>query len=224
MARIHVGGLGPDPDKRKVENEFEYYGDLLDVWLSRPPFGYGFVEYKSTRDAEDAIREMEGRKIDGYRITLDWARRPRRDGPRGTGDTDRGFSDRGRGRGGFSGGPPRGRVDLATIKCYECNRMGHFARDCRRSRSPLPRSPVRQRSPVERRAMRSFSRSRSRSPVGRGRSPVGRGRSPVGRGRSPVRRSRSPPSRGRSPEERSMSRSRSRSRGSYGQAEVRSSA
>ena len=35
--------------------------------------------------AEDAIREMEGRKIDGYRITVDWARRPRRDGPRGMG-------------------------------------------------------------------------------------------------------------------------------------------
>lgn len=202
MARIHVGGLGPDPDKRKVEKEFEYYGDLLDVWLSRPPFGYGFVEYKSTRDAEDAIREMEGRKIDGYRITVDWARRPRRDGPRGMGDNDFTSGDRGRGRGGFSGGPPRGRVDLATIKCYECNRMGHFARDCRRTVSPAGRSPAGHR-------MRSYSRSRS---------PVRRSRSPVGRGRSPVRRSRSPL------ERRSISRSRSRSRASYREAEVRSSA
>lgn len=48
--RLYLAGLGPDPDKRQVEKEFSYYGRLDDVWLSKPPFGYGFVQFKSSRD------------------------------------------------------------------------------------------------------------------------------------------------------------------------------
>ena len=50
MPRLHISGLGPDPDRRKVEREFEYFGDLDEVWLSKRPFGYAFIEFRSSRD------------------------------------------------------------------------------------------------------------------------------------------------------------------------------
>ena len=49
-ARLYLAGLGPSPDKRQVEREFKYYGDIEDVWLSKPPYGYGFIQYRSSRD------------------------------------------------------------------------------------------------------------------------------------------------------------------------------
>lgn len=50
MATLYLSNLGADPDKRKVEKEFAYYGTVRSVWLSKPPYGYGFVEFKHTRD------------------------------------------------------------------------------------------------------------------------------------------------------------------------------
>lgn len=50
MATLYLSNLGADPDKRKVEKEFAYYGTVRSVWLSKPPYGYGFVEFKHMRD------------------------------------------------------------------------------------------------------------------------------------------------------------------------------
>ena len=52
MPRLYIAGLGPDPDRRKVEKEFQYYGELDEVWLSKRPFGYAFIEYIRSRDGE----------------------------------------------------------------------------------------------------------------------------------------------------------------------------
>ena len=54
MATLYLSNLGPDPDKRKVDKEFSHYGSVQSVWLSRPPYGYGFVEFKHTRDGMSA--------------------------------------------------------------------------------------------------------------------------------------------------------------------------
>ena len=58
MATLYLSNLGADPNKRKVEKEFSYYGTVLSVWLSKPPYGYGFVEFKHTRDG--TWRELHG--------------------------------------------------------------------------------------------------------------------------------------------------------------------
>ena len=50
MATLYLANLGADPDKRKIEKEFSYFGSVRSVWLSRPPYGYGFVEMKHYRD------------------------------------------------------------------------------------------------------------------------------------------------------------------------------
>lgn len=50
MSTLYLANLGADPDKRRVEKEFSYYGTVRSVWLSRPPYGYGFVEFKHSSD------------------------------------------------------------------------------------------------------------------------------------------------------------------------------
>lgn len=38
----------------------ERYGPLRSVWIARKPPGFAFIEYEDTRDAEDAVRKMDG--------------------------------------------------------------------------------------------------------------------------------------------------------------------
>ena len=38
----------------------ERYGPLRSVWIARKPPGFAFIEYEDMRDAEDAVRKMDG--------------------------------------------------------------------------------------------------------------------------------------------------------------------
>lgn len=95
MSRIFIGGLTEDASRTELEREFEYFGSLRDVWVARNPPGFGFIVYEDARDAEDAVREMDGKRVCGTRIRVEFAKG-------GTGGS------RGRGRGGGGGrrGPP----------------------------------------------------------------------------------------------------------------------
>ncbi|XP_066515294.1 serine and arginine rich splicing factor 7a isoform X2 [Hoplias malabaricus] len=201
--KVYVGDLGNGAAKGELERAFSYYGPLRSVWVARNPPGFAFVEFEDSRDAEDAVKGMDGKLLCGSRIRVEMSN---------------GMSRKSR-----FGRPSRRQFD-PNDRCYQCGETGHYAYDCyryskrggRRSRSrsrSRGRRYSRSRSIERRRRSPSYSRRRSRSALSgrsRSRTPVRRSRSPARRSRSPVRRSRTPVR--RSSRSRSRSRSRSDSR------------
>lgn len=59
--RLHVADLGIDCSKREIERTFEKFGPLLEVWLARNPPCFAFIVFKYREDAEEAMREMDGK-------------------------------------------------------------------------------------------------------------------------------------------------------------------
>lgn len=58
--KIYVGDLPRDASEKDIERAFSYYGPLKSVWVARNPPGFAFVEFDDRRDAEDAVRGLDG--------------------------------------------------------------------------------------------------------------------------------------------------------------------
>uniref|UniRef100_H0X234 Serine/arginine-rich splicing factor 7 n=1 Tax=Otolemur garnettii TaxID=30611 RepID=H0X234_OTOGA len=195
--KVYVGNLGTGAGKGELERAFSYYGPLRTVWIARNPPGFAFVEFEDPRDAEDAVRGLDGKVICGSRVRVELS----------TGMPRRSRFDR----------PPARRPFDPNDRCYECGEKGHYAYDChrysRRRRSSL-KNRSRSRSHSRSRGRR-YSRSRSRSRGRRSRSASPRRSRSVSLRRSrsaSLRRSRSGSIKGsRYFQSRSRSRSRSRS-------------
>lgn len=102
--RVHVADLGVDCSQKELERAFDKFGKYRELWLAKNPPCFAFIVYKHKSDAEDAIKEMDGRVVCNSRIRCSWAR------------------PRTRGR----NGP---RMD-SNMRCYQCGERGHFSRDC----------------------------------------------------------------------------------------------
>ncbi|KAG9267059.1 serine/arginine-rich splicing factor 7 isoform X1 [Astyanax mexicanus] len=149
--KVYVGNLGTGAGKGELERAFGYYGPLRTVWIARNPPGFAFVEFEDPRDAEDAVRGLDGKVICGTRVRVELS----------TGMPRRSRYDR----------PPTRRPFDPNDRCYECGEKGHYAYDCHRySRRWRSRSRSHSRS-CGRRYSRSRSRSRSRGRRSRSFSP-----------------------------------------------------
>lgn len=58
--KVYVGNLGNNAAKHELESAFTKYGPLVNVWVARNPPGFAFVEFEDPRDAEDAVRALDG--------------------------------------------------------------------------------------------------------------------------------------------------------------------
>lgn len=117
--RVFIGGITDNISKDEIEKEFSKYGKLNSVWVAQNPPGFAFVTYDDERDAEEAVRQMNGSSIPGTsaKLRVEHSRgrsRGGRGGGRGfgggrdfggsRGGGGRSFGGGGGGRGGFSGG------------------------------------------------------------------------------------------------------------------------
>ena len=86
MSQIFIGGLSDEIRKSDLERKFKNCGRMKDVWIVRD---FGFIQFEDPRDADDAIRDMDGEKICGRKIRV---------------ERSRGGMKGGGGGGGFGGG------------------------------------------------------------------------------------------------------------------------
>ncbi|KAK4290965.1 hypothetical protein Pmani_036182 [Petrolisthes manimaculis] len=78
--KVYVGNLGNNAAKHELESAFTKYGPLVNVWVARNPPGFAFVEFEDPRDAEDAVRALDGTRLCGVRVRVEMSTgRSRRD-------------------------------------------------------------------------------------------------------------------------------------------------
>lgn len=44
----------------QIEDAFNRFGRIRKVWVARRPPGFAFVEFEDSRDAEDAVKALDG--------------------------------------------------------------------------------------------------------------------------------------------------------------------
>jgi len=99
--KVYIGDLGEDATRRELEEAFDKFGRVRNVWIAKRPPGFAFVLMDDPRDAEDATRELDGSRMCGRRVKVQMSKPVRNHG--GDGGRDRGYDrpypgDRGRGR------------------------------------------------------------------------------------------------------------------------------
>ncbi|PAV76864.1 hypothetical protein WR25_25964 [Diploscapter pachys] len=96
-SKVYVGGLPNDATSQELEDVFYRFGRIRKVWVARRPPGFAFVEFEDGRDAEDAVKALDGSRICGVRARVELSHGRRRNGGSGGGGG-------GGGGGGYSSG------------------------------------------------------------------------------------------------------------------------
>ncbi|KAH8915834.1 hypothetical protein BT69DRAFT_1271229 [Atractiella rhizophila] len=72
--RVYVGRLAHDCRKDDIDQFFGSFAKIVDARIMS---GFAFIEFESVRDAEDVVREYNGRNFLGERILVEFAKSPR---------------------------------------------------------------------------------------------------------------------------------------------------
>ncbi|EPS63269.1 hypothetical protein M569_11514, partial [Genlisea aurea] len=77
--KLFITGLSFYTSEKTLRAAFESFGEIIEVKIimdkiSKRSKGYGFVEYTTEDSASTALREMNGKIINGWMITVDVAR------------------------------------------------------------------------------------------------------------------------------------------------------
>jgi len=75
---VGIFGLDWDTTERELERKFQRYGRIektVLVWnhKERRNKGFGFVTFEDARSAEDAVKDMNGRTIEGRPVRVDFS-------------------------------------------------------------------------------------------------------------------------------------------------------
>jgi len=93
--RLFVGRLGHNMRERDLHDLFSKYGRIVNCSMKTT---YGFVEFENPRDARDAVNAMDGYRLDGSRIAVEFSKGRRNDRDRDYKDRERDRGDRDRDR------------------------------------------------------------------------------------------------------------------------------
>ena len=69
---MFLGNLPPDCKVSDIQEFLEKYGRVRNVLIKQGK--YGFAEFDDSRDADDAVYELHGKRLLGSRITLEFAK------------------------------------------------------------------------------------------------------------------------------------------------------
>jgi hypothetical protein len=91
---LYVGNLSPESDEQSIRKQFERFGEVRDVRLisgrgddDRKPFA--FLSMGSVESAQAAANGMNGKEIDGQKVSVSEARSRRRRNGGGSGGMHR---------------------------------------------------------------------------------------------------------------------------------------
>ncbi|CAG8605408.1 9164_t:CDS:2 [Paraglomus brasilianum] len=73
--RVYIGRLPRDARERDVEKLFRGYGNIREIKLMN---GFGFVEFRDHRDADDVVYTFNGKTFLGEKLIVEYARGERR--------------------------------------------------------------------------------------------------------------------------------------------------
>ena len=65
--QIFVAKLSSNIREKDIDYEFRRFGSIKNIQVKR---GYAFIEYEDYKDAEDAVKEMDGRRFEGQKIVV----------------------------------------------------------------------------------------------------------------------------------------------------------